>query len=101
MEVELSEMERNDQTLTQEDQEKIRKTENKVCTLINNAKERKGAPLPSREEVDGFDLQQGDYVDYFRYMVQHSELPEPELYDVDTWEEEDFLDCHRTLFQRR
>ncbi len=60
-------------------------------TLINNVKDRKGVPLPSREEVDGFDLRQGDYVDYFQYMVQNNELPEPQLYDVENWGEDDFF----------
>ncbi len=91
MDKEPSESECNDQTLTSEEQEKIRKMKNKVRTLINNVKDRKGAPLPSREEVDGFDLKQGDYVDYFRYMVQHNELPEPELYDIENWGVDDFF----------
>ncbi len=82
MDLESSE---KDQTLMQEDQEKIKKMKNKVRTLVTNAKERKGRLLPSREEVSGFDLQEGDYVDYFRHMVQNNELPEPELYDVENW----------------
>ncbi len=85
MEGELSEQ---DQIHTQE---KIRRTKNKVRTLVSNAKQRKGEPLPSREEVNGFDLEEGDYVDYFRYMVRNKELPESELYDVENLAEEDFF----------
>ncbi len=60
-----------------------------MCTLINNAKERKA--LPSQEEVEGFELSEEDYIGLFRYMVQNKELPELEMYHVDTWQDEDFL----------
>ncbi len=72
------------------EQERLKKAKDKVHTLIKNARDRKA--LPSKEEVEGFKLLTGDYVDLFQLMVQDNELPDSDMYKVDTWEDEDFLD---------
>ncbi len=50
-------------------EERLKKAKDKVRTLVKNARDRKA--LPSREEVEDFELLTRDYVDLFQVMVQN------------------------------
>ncbi len=64
------------------EEERLKKAKDKVRTLIKNARDREA--LPSKEEVEGFELLTGDYVNLFQLMVKANELPDSDMYDVDT-----------------
>ncbi len=73
----------------------------KVCNVQGSAavtSSQLQGPIRGRE---GFELITGDYVDLFRLMVRANELPDADMYAIDTWEEEDFLDRPKVSSRRK